>query len=339
MLKEIPRIEDEKEKEKDPSVARDYATYHKLSSLICGLKPSNTIIVSDMTGTLLHQTESGFPESERTLIKQLLDEGASLVLVTGDALQTVKDTFLERLDYSGPGIILLVTGSGYQITSVENGTNELIFRGKEIDINDRKQLLSVIEDLIQSHCDKDFHFTDTQKSVFFHGEGKRLDLKEQLDGRSSRFLVEIVPNKVNIYFPDSPRSEEKDSELLVLLESHPTVQEIAEEKGLHVVRGPNFVDIISSRKEEGLAALLNLAQGVALQSSRRNIVTLGDSMNDEGILCFNWESSGQIVKVFVGDDDEFVAKMNPNGSPNLIYLKGEYIDGTQLLMQLLARHI
>ena len=43
-----------------------------------------------MTGTLIHQTETGFPESQKRAIRDYLNKGGQLVVVTGDSLDVVQ---------------------------------------------------------------------------------------------------------------------------------------------------------------------------------------------------------------------------------------------------------
>ncbi|MDR2431085.1 MAG: hypothetical protein LBD99_02365, partial [Candidatus Margulisbacteria bacterium] len=59
--------------------------------------PHNTIIFSDMTGTLIERRADGFSAEQRDALLYYLVNGGKLALVTGDSIDTAQEMFLDKL--------------------------------------------------------------------------------------------------------------------------------------------------------------------------------------------------------------------------------------------------
>ena len=122
------------------------SAHRRLLVLLEGLRPAQTIILADMTNTLLYQSPDGggYPAEARKLHRDYLAQGGALVVVTGDSLAVVREQLLDRLGFAG-GDLFVVSGSGHQIDAVRPANPGMklccLYRGPDIEEPLRRELL------------------------------------------------------------------------------------------------------------------------------------------------------------------------------------------------------
>ena len=60
--------------------------------------------------------------------------------------------------------------------------------------------------------------------------------------------------------------------------------------------GENYFDFITSTKDEGIKNFLETSE---LDLKNKHIILLGDSANDKGLFLYPFETSKQIIRVFL----------------------------------------
>ena len=301
-----------------------------------GLDPRRTAVFSDLTQTILQQKPGGFPESQKMAIKSLLDRGVFFSVVTGDRYPTVKRWMLEPLGYQGDGSIFVIAGSGYQVFEMQPGVEEReLCRGREVTLSGRRKLLAAARSLIHEVLEQtDFEFSAEELSGYFSAEGARYEFSKRIAALEEAFFVELAPNKLTLIFPDHSKREGVSSRYMKELALHPDVVGVAQTEALNIISAITFLDVIASTKEEGMQALLSTAAASSFEVDKRDIVLIGDSTNDEGLLNFPFPDASRVTRVFVGSDEHFyenVLARHPAG--RIYWLKGQFVEGTELVLR------
>ncbi len=84
----------------------------RVSRSLGQLQPTELVIVSDMTGTLISQGQNGFTDLQKDNIERLLNAGATLVLVTADPLSAVKEHFFNNITVHGFNKLFIISNAG-----------------------------------------------------------------------------------------------------------------------------------------------------------------------------------------------------------------------------------
>lgn len=313
----------------------------KLVSAINGWLPGNCTIFSDLTGTVLHQNPGGFPELTRQLLKRYLDLGGTFVLVTGDSLSTVKDQFLLQLDYCGSQNIFLITEAGGSIDKVCKGDCINLFKGKAITPQTRALLLKIFEGLVKQTFPGSFEFQQDEIDLLLSQDGGRIDISPRLKVLNEVCWIDMTPSKATIFLPDSVEPHEQAKTLLEKLAHEPALEQLAKQEEAYLILNNNSFDFIRSRKEDGLERFLSIEQELTEKILAGNIISIGDAQNDEGLLTYRFSSTGQVLRLFVGNNDQFFSRISLPNRPNteqdkMIYLKNSFVAIFPLLLTEIA---
>ena len=309
------------------------AEYQRLASRLSALQAGCSLVVSDMTSTLINQGPGGFPERTRLEIIRFLEAGGKFLLVTGDTHKVIEEEFFKRLRYDGARPVYVISAAGYLIYEWRREGMRELHRGQPLARAAREAAFGVIEQLMAKLFSAHFRFSAAQMKCFFDGDGCRLDISGALAVPGIRMLVEGVPSKVTVVFPNSVQAQGKTWDFLKELASDPALRQLSALENFHIVLGGNFVDIISARKEDGLEVFFNLPEGRALEIGKCHVVAMGDSPNDKGVLNFCYPALSPVVRVFVGNDETFVREeIRDSASADFFFLKDSFIAGSLFVL-------
>ena len=298
------------------------------------------LVVTDMTGTLLFQSadHSRFSENLQHLLTELIDQGGKFFLISGDSTETVTDQFVAVLNYQGEGTFYLAPISGHELHQVTKESTECLYKGPSVPRESRVAFLNRIEVLIrEEYGDPSFHLSEKEKEVFFE-TGTRIDIKEKIKGRSDTFFLEMIYAKGGVYFPEKKTgvNGDQDAQFLRRLSMDAEVVATANECGLNMIAGGDYVDLIATTKDQGVDIFLDK---VELSEDIDTILLIGDSRNDKGIFNRSYPSHLRVFKIFVGKDAELVDnELDRAENPDFFYLEGTYTKGTEEVFEMIASH-
>jgi hypothetical protein len=320
------------------STSESTAERRRAGELLRGFDPARLLVVSDMSGTLLTQTPGGFPADERRDLRALLDRGMLLLVVTGDSLATVRRHFVEPLAYSGPQPFFAATGSAYRLDQFSASGSEQLFQGEAVPRAVRSRVLDEIEGALRPLAAGDFKLAEREREVLLSGDGGRIDLAPHLPRLHGTLFLEVIPNKVTVYFPLVHVAAGAAAEFLRAVASNPAVRALAEGHNVHLIPGANFVDFIAAPKEAGVAMFLASSAARKYQAADRSVVVLADGLNDKGLLRFEFGANALVARVFLGQDEGFARSVQkPGGDPNFIFLRNEYTAGAAFILRTLLK--
>ncbi|MCY2963449.1 MAG: hypothetical protein NT069_07325 [Planctomycetota bacterium] len=289
-------------------------------------------ILSDMTGTLLDQTDdgSGFAPSLRAAVANFVEAGGVFVLISGDSEAIVEDQFLRRLP-PGIGPVFFAPASGSKIgcwRSDSAGTSpEILFELPPAPPSTLRALTQRVEQILAERV-PGFRFTPEQREVFLSPAGGRPDVSGQL-GLGEIAWVECRPDKgFAIFFPGSRRAAGLACQLIDDVAYDSEIRTIAEDSQLRIIRGANFCDVILSDKGAAVNRIRQLP-ALAPLLDRRTLIVLGDGRNDLEM----YAAAADGVHVFVGAEEDFTTVTG--GGDRAIHIPG-FTRGTEVFLDALA---
>ncbi len=323
-----------------------------LTFLLSELKkihPKDTVIFSDMDSTILFQTKNGFPEEQKSAITNFLDRGGTLILVTGDSQQIAEKVFFQPLNYQGQATIYLISGSGFQLTKYQGNKVTELFKTKEIKYNVREKLLTRLETLLKEYFKSPVNLM-ISKDQFLSQEGFIDELNQKKYGIlfntqpiTASFRFEVRPNKITLALDGRDEKSLQEyslfrNQLINLILNDKIINDLVTKNKLHLFASDHYLDIIHSRKEEGLATFYNLKEAKNLKLEEKHLITLGDSANDKGLLCFSYPTNKPIWRIFVGNKDNLFEEFKKNNKDfNFFYLKNLFIKGTEFVLKSIGK--
>lgn len=309
------------------------------------IHPKETIIFSDMDSTLIFQTDDGFEASQKAAIANYLDQGGTLVVVTGDSKPVSEDTFIKRLNYTGSAPIYFITGSGFQVTKYQTNQEIALFTGKEISVELRKKILERLESLFKDYFKSKVNLSH-KIHRFLSNNGFITKINEPEYGillhnkpLLARFRLEVRPNKITLAFDGRDAASLQEyalyrQPLLDLISTDPIITKLVQSDNLHMVSGGHYLDIIRNRKEDGIATFLAHPESKTLGIDQKHIIAMGDSENDKGLLCFPYQTNQSISRIFVGNKDSLFQAFQKNSiEKEFLYLKNMLTKGSELIFR------
>lgn len=334
-----PFLVQKKEVVAEPAILNSAETSQKLSSLFQYIQAKDTIVFSDLSGTLLYHSincPNGFTQEQKCLIRDLLDKKIIFVLVTGDSMELTQKEFLKPLDYQGETPIYLMTGSGHQISVYEKGQVRELFKGEGIPFEQRKTILFQVLSIASKFFNTPLSLTETEQQQLLSPEGGLICLSSKIPNFNTKIILEVRPNKITFSFPipmnDVARAMAPT--LLNRIQFNYVIQAISCDHHIYLSRMYNCLDIITHLKSHGIDQFLNLDIAKSFDMAHKHIVIMGDSHNDKSMLMYPFHPDQHVIRIFVGNDDALFSEISKVGEPCL-YLKGDYIGGSQKVFQLL----
>jgi hydroxymethylpyrimidine pyrophosphatase-like HAD family hydrolase/2'-5' RNA ligase len=317
---------------------------------IANIPPKDSAIFSDMDSTLLFQTEDGFMESQKLAIAHYLDQGGILIVVTGDSKPVSENTFIKRLNYSGTAPIYVISGSGFQITKYQANQSIELFRGKKIAYKTREKILIRLEALFKTYFNSAINLVQ-EKNIFLSDDRFIDEITHSKYGvllnnkpLSAPFRLEIRPNKITLAFDGRDKQSLQEyalyrQQLIDLVSSDSIIKNLLQSDNLHLIAGDTYLDIICSRKEDGIKDFLALTEAKSLKLDQKHIITMGDSANDKGLLCFPYQTNKSIQRIFVGNKNQLFQNFQENGDKNeYYYLKNMFTKGSERILKTLRQN-
>lgn len=306
-------------------------------------------LFTDMTGTQLIQSDdgSGFSRQLAKRNVELLEAGGRFVVVSGDSAEVVRAQFVRHLPPSNKSVALhVVSGSGYEIhrygyrPGANKWSGRRIARGSEVSLDARERLLSrllslVVERLPSAEFERR---SGGLAKRLLTPRGARVDLRDYGVQVDQTLYAEVTPNKVTLYAPRLQAADRLVHSLLDAVAVDRSIRRLATSNGLNVIRGENFVDLISSTKSEGMAAYFERCESRSRSraSGLRWALVLGDGANDRDLFhAPALDRYSRVVRVFVGREPRVVAP-RPTWGDDFIVLPGESTRGTEYVMERLA---
>lgn len=284
----------------------------------------NTLLISDMTGTILYQQEGGFPLQSQKLLLQFLKQGGTFILVTGDSLETAKRCVwnkLLELDSTLNKTAYFITANGYQLTEMNKARTKVLYQGKPLELEFKKLALKRFEVLLSEFFETSFSFTSNEWDQFLQGDGAQIFIQDRLPGLQESLGVECVPNKVTVCFFDRKGDLDLRKKLVNCFLHDQALKSLTSEHQLHTISGNEFVDFINCTKADGIRKFFEL-KGSEVQAQQAFVV--GDSPNDKGLFEFNYPIPNQ--NIYVGPDQEYF-DLVVNAKKKGVFLAKEHTQG------------
>jgi hypothetical protein len=319
---------------------RQWSTQARLPELLRGLRPSETVCVADMTGTLLYQSPdgSGYPDPARLLHRAYLAQGGALVVVTGDSLPVVREQFLAPLGFEG-GDLFLITCAGHRIDAVRRAWGRprlrCLHRGRDVPPQTRDELLRRIITCLEAEVGKPTsQWLDAATPRLLTSRGNRLDIASRYPRLGGPCRIEVVPSKVTCFFPARVQAEGIQARVLDRIAADSRLGRLARREGMQVIRGPNFVDVIFGDKASGLDTFARLPQASRLRTAERTLIVLGDSVNDHPMYAHTGIPCRRRILVYLGADDR--PAVPDSADTHFIHLAEQNVAGSTLVFELLG---
>ncbi|HND51027.1 MAG TPA: hypothetical protein PLV92_01470 [Pirellulaceae bacterium] len=306
-------------------------------------------LFTDMTGTQLIQTDDGSGFSRQLAMRnvELLEAGGRFVVVSGDSAEVVRAQFVRHLPPSSKPVALhVVSGSGYEIhrygfrPGANKWSGRRVARGLEVSLDARERLLSRLLSLVVERLPSAdlARRSGAFAKRLLSPRGARVDLRDHGVQVDETLYAEVTPNKVTLYAPRLQATDLVVHSLLDAVAVDRSIRRLSTSNGLNVIRGENFVDLISSTKSEGLAAYFERCESGSRSraSGPRWALVLGDGANDRDLFhAPALDRYSRVVRVFVGREPRVVAP-RPTWGDDFIVLPGESTRGTEYVMERLA---
>lgn len=310
--------------------------WNQLRPQLQGIDPRQLIVVSDMTGTLVTQTENGMLPTMRESHRALFERGMMLVLATADSGHSVKEFYLNPLGRVDDRNLYVVHSVGAWRGRVANGEFHEVSRGLDISETDRRILLGAMERSLASHLGMSggvFSFTERDHII---SSSERVALQGYSSLMGPQSFIEILPSKAAIFFLEDKIAGPLQQSIFSEYVADPAVQDVVKRGGYELIRGGNYVDICTCTKEEGVRDVLQRFQ----PTDRRSLIVLGDSENDLGILSQHYEGFDTVMRVFVGQSEAVQdALMKGPFAREFFLLPGEHCAGSARLFEALGASV
>jgi|LakMenEpi03Aug12_release.lakeMendotaPanAssembly.Ray.scaffolds.fasta_scaffold370653_2 hydroxymethylpyrimidine pyrophosphatase-like HAD family hydrolase len=287
------------------------------------LTTENLAIISDLTGTLVRQTPDGFPIEKAEIIIKLLERGAFLGVITNDSFSAVTEHFTHRLDPIDQEYFV-VSGGGQIGRKIIQGENEILFKLPGISNDLKRELLDGILGQLVTQFEGVSGLQFDQREALLSTEGARVRLSQLHPTFGPLSFIEIIDSKVAIFFLETPVAGTPQQQLMEAVQKDSTLSKLIELGGLYVTRGANYLDITSCTKRHGVENLLHSSHTDKYSLSSRNIIVLGDSINDDGILRYNYPTNGKVLRIYLGEDEEYASQLQREFSTEFLFLRGGY---------------
>lgn len=306
------------------------------------LTPAETIGISDMFLTLVEPDH--FPLDMENEIISFLKNGGELVVVTGDAIDTVQKCLLNNFRYKGSKRLTFHIEAlfGFECWKCSIGGNkpiglEKIYSKKPIEIEDRKIIFEQILKLIEKTYGKRPELSNQDLKALFSKEGAQIyfqDSVNELSKLGEKAFLEVRESKVTIVIYGGTEDPRKKS-LLNAIYNDPIIRKVINEKQLHIVEPDNrYTEITSITKKEGIEGFKTSKLGKAAGFTQKHRIYTGDSKNDKELFASDNNEDGKALKIFVGKHaDFFKTNLNPNEDASFIHLYGEHTKGTARIYQ------
>jgi hydroxymethylpyrimidine pyrophosphatase-like HAD family hydrolase len=312
----------------------------QLLATLESLAPSQTIIFSDMTGTMLDQTKdySGFPVSTRESIKNFANAGGIFTLVTGDSFEVVQDQFLNHLETIS-NEIFFITESGGEISLVKEKNHQILKAQPELDFQVRSKALNLIIDKINFYFDVDISKHLDLKSH------TRIEIPELTKITGDLFMIELGKYKSTVFCKAGSIRDSITSKLLDDLENDLVLKELANSSKTKLMRGPVYFELISLDKQEGIKEFLSIIIQSKLKdlSQIKNILVLGDTANDEKMMLYPFHEifpNAKVDCIFVGDEpvlENRIQNQLDTSYSRFLVLRGLNEKGINEVMKLISK--
>jgi hypothetical protein len=323
-----------------PTVIKTMTPAHRqLRDLLEGLPPCRTTIIADMTNTLLYQSPdgTGYAEGDRRLHREFLARGGVLLVVTGDSRTVAHEQFLDRLGYVG-GHLFILSGSGHEVEAVRREADQTRWQclhlGSVIDRTLRRDLLFRLVACLEVEAGPRLEdWLSAAEVVLLSESGTRLDVSRAYAALPQTTYIEVVPNKVTCYFPSNGRATGVAARVLDRLASDDDLNRLAERAQAFVVRGPDFVDIVTSHKGRALDTFMNVANVPALRLAERTLLVMGDSVNDHLMFEHRGITCARRVLIYLGGDDPPAIKTDE--LTRFVHLYDAHVAGSRFVFETL----
>ncbi len=303
------------------------------------IKPENTMIISDLTGTLIHQREDGFPEKQKEVLRKLLKHNFGLTVVTGDSLPAVEKYFIKPLNAQEK--IYVVSGAGHQVGEYANLSYRSWYQEKDklFTLEDRNAFLERLLYTINKAYKLEITINAPELAELQTVAGGRIDLNLTHEKIGESLLIEVRPNVLAVVFSNSEVKAEHKTALFERIMNDKEIKLLLEkQKEAELVSGNNFVNIITSNKYTGLKNFYTCLKDNQELNVRNNIIIMGDSSNDLGLYKYEYPKNYNIYQYFLGGDDKvyFAAKNPKNNIEHSLYLKDSYTEGSYSILSALS---
>jgi len=294
-------------------VFTEYCNNKFLSPQLADLNPEDTVLVSDMTGTILKQSPTGigFPLETRALINDFLSRGGKLLLVTGDTTDVAKAQCINHLDADPAFPYYIISGAGFELVEVRGKSITQISRGERLDEDAKEQIFQIVLDYLKLSFPS-FSGVLSQEELQSLSMGIRVDISETLGLENADIVyIEAADNKITLFMPEHENEYDINRDILSEIACDDAINKIARENKYHIKYGPNYIDIITSTKDQGLRRFMDYLreQGDDVFHKffqKKNILVAGDSPNDEEMMKFEgWTTTGakSVHMLYLGKDD------------------------------------
>ena len=287
-------------------------------------RPSDLLVVSDMTGTLVTQTADSLLPKTRDAQRALFEKGMKLILATADSGHSVETFYLKPLGPVPSNALYVVHSVGAWRGVVREGELVPLSRGREISYEDRGALLAAMDRALGDTLKHRGAFFSKRVRAELLDTHARAPLKALSAEFGDQSFIEILPSKAAIFFLEQKIAGPTQQAVFDAYVEDLEVQRIIR-NGYKMIRGGNYVDIFTCSKEEGVAAVMkNLAP-----ISQKTLLVLGDSENDLGILRDPYEGFDRVLRVFLGQSQEVVSAMTGSAFHREFFqLRGAYCQGS-----------
>ncbi|RAP33710.1 hypothetical protein DID75_01415 [Candidatus Marinamargulisbacteria bacterium SCGC AG-410-N11] len=314
----------------------------KLKQRISYFKNNETVIIADMTKTILFQEEDTIRPRTAQALLSLFKQNMPLVLVTSDSIHTVSNHFLSSIKQANLDKVFLVCGSGHDIYRIQNHFPNQIYEGKCLSKSHKETLLEIMI-CVAKEFDPNFRLTEQNMQLLTSEQGGKVRLTinhvlESSNHDSFQIFVEMRGGKWSIFLPKNSPSA---MEFIKKVANDWGVKRIQNHYRFHKVLDYDFFEITASNKMEGLQTLHPFFI-TEITQTLNNAIVFGDSKNDIELFKFpfhQWLSpinQNNLIKVFVGTDKNvYDTFKEPNNS---FMLTGRFVEGTTDTLEFLAQN-
>jgi hydroxymethylpyrimidine pyrophosphatase-like HAD family hydrolase len=311
--------------------------FQNINQLFSGITPKNTTIFTDMTGTLIEQTDNGFPETHRENLRRFLDQDGQLVIITGDSLFSLETHFIPKLNYQGTSPIYFAILGGQEVYRYQHGRFSSIAVQKNEPYPPKFQ--QQITDVFAEKLSEAFGVQASVIQKNLQPCGNKTIIQDIL-GTDDKCFIEIFPTKITIAFPGgqdiAANEQAKKVKTLDLIESALRDDLSVKAQGAKIMRGDKYVDVILSTKDDGIKLLYASLPELA---PRKNLILMGDSENDLGIFTYPYPGKPNVKGFFFGRAEAVFEKIQQASSAavELHFWQGLYTKGSQLVLESICR--
>lgn len=298
------------------------------------LKPSETVVFSDMSGTLIFQTEDGFMDEQKEEVIKFLDNNGKLIIVTGDIPPVVDEHFFRKLNYSGDNEIYLLAASGHYLARYVNGDLEILRTKQGLSDDLKRNFLDRIVYLLEDIYKAEIKISKEKLLRFFSEFGDRIDISNEIGIEKGSFMLEVSPSSITVADVTRKIHNSEFNQLLERLNNDRVIQGLLQKTQYHPISDFYYYTFVSTYKDEGIYSFINSKDSESLGILNKNIIVFGDSPNDEGLFKYPYQTNQKLIKVYVGDDDDFYQKFPAKNSDISLHLDSQFTKGTLEILKL-----